>query len=133
MRAAFGSDEAWQAATTERWIAHLAGNPDGAPVMVLDGQIRPSEVAAAFRRHAVTRGRILLIDCSHEVREGRLRGERAQPDLASPRMAAWAAYLRGQADALDLPILDTSELSVAEATTALIDKVRAWAVEFHRD
>ena len=124
MRGAFGSGEAWQAATTERWIAHLAQNPDGAQVIVLEGQIRPSEIAAAFGRHGVTRGRIVLIDCSHEVREARLRGERGQPDLASPRMAAWAAYLRGQADALDLPIVDTSALTVAEATQILVDHVR---------
>lgn len=124
MRATFGSGEAWQAATTERWIAHLVGNPDEAQVMVLEGQIRPSEIAAAFNRHGVTRGRIVLIDCSHEVREARLVGERGQPDLASPRMAQWAAYLRGQADALGLAIVDTSTLSVAEATRVLVDHVR---------
>jgi len=39
-------------------------------------------------------------------------------------MAEWAAYLRGQADALDLPIVDTSTLSVAEATRILVDHVR---------
>jgi len=126
MRAKFGSGEAWQAATTERWIAHLVQNPDGAQVMVLDGQIRPSEVVAAFGRHSVTRGKILLIDCRHEVREARLTGPRGQPDLASPRMAAWAAYLRGQADALALPILDTSELSVADAAEALVSHIRSW-------
>ena len=124
MRAKFGSGEAWQAATTERWIVHLAANPDGAQVVVLEGQMRPSEVVAAFRRHGITRGMIVLIDCSHEVREARVRGERGQPDLASPRMAQWAAYMRGQADALDLPIVDTSALTVAEATRILVHHVR---------
>jgi len=127
MEAEFGSAEAWQATTTRRWIAHLATNPDHAQIAVLDGQIRPSEVSVAFRHHGITRGKILLIDCSHEVREARLRGERGQPQLASPRMAAWAAYLRGQADALDVPILDTTQLSVAEATTALVNQIRTWA------
>ncbi len=126
MRATFGSGEAWQAATTERWIAHLVQNPDGAQVVVLDGQVRPSEVVAAFGRHGVTQGKILHIDCSHEVREARLKGPRGQPDLASPRMAAWAAYLRGQADALGLPILDTSDLSVADAAEALVSHIRSW-------
>ena len=124
MRAQFGSGEAWQAATTERWIAHLARNPDNAQVVVLEGQVRPSEVVAAFSRHGITRGRIVLIDCSHEVREARLRGARGQADLASPRMAQWAAYLRGQADALDIPIVDTSTLRVAEATQILVDHLR---------
>jgi len=116
--------EDWQATTTERWIVHLAANPDGAQVVVLEGQMRPSEVMAAFRRHGITRGKIVLIDCSHEVREARLRGERDQPELASRRMAEWAAYMRGQADALDLPIVDTSTVTVAEATRILVDHIR---------
>jgi hypothetical protein len=34
-------------------------------------------------------------------------------------MACWAAYLRGQADALDLPIINTSALTIEAATDAL--------------
>jgi hypothetical protein len=34
-------------------------------------------------------------------------------------MDNWAAYLRGQADALGLPIVDTTELTIAEATDHL--------------
>jgi adenylylsulfate kinase-like enzyme len=129
MRAEFGSDESWQAATTHRWVAHLATNPDRLEVTVLDGQIRPSEVLNAFNRYGVGKGNILLIDCSHSVREARLRRERDQPELASPRMSEWAAYLRGQADALGLPILDTSTLSVADATNVLVEHIRNWATD----
>lgn len=53
------------------------------------------------------------------VRAARLRGPRAQPELASERMEAWARYLREQAVALGLPVLDTSRLSVDEAAEAL--------------
>jgi len=35
-------------------------------------------------------------------------------------MGAWAAYLRGQADALGLPIIDTSMLSVDQALARLV-------------
>ena len=34
--------------------------------------------------------------------------DRRQPELANPQMDCWAAYLRGQADALNLSIIDTS-------------------------
>lgn len=119
MKARFGSPEAWQAVTTRRWIAHLILNPDRAETVVLEGQIRPSEIVAAFREHGVTDGKIVHVDCSHDAREARLRGERGQPELASARMAQWAAYLRGQADALGLPILDTTALSVPEAVASL--------------
>jgi hypothetical protein len=44
--------------------------------------------------------------------------DRGQPELANPQMDCWAAYLRGQADALSLSIIDTSnnpiDKSVAE-------------------
>jgi dephospho-CoA kinase len=120
----FGSPSAWQEAMTRQWIARL-GKPDaGVRVAVLDGQARPSFVRTAFAEAGV-KGQIILIDCSHEVREDRLRGPRAQPDLASRDMAAWAAYLRGQADALGLPIVDTTSGSIEAATDALFDQIGA--------
>ena len=42
------------------------------------------------------------------MRKHRLVTLRGQPDLASEGMFRWAAYLKGQADALNLPVLDTS-------------------------
>jgi hypothetical protein len=115
----FGSPGGWQEAMTHRWIARLAANADGAQVAVLDGQVSPMILRSAFAGAKVTGGRIVLVDCSHEVREARLRGPRAQPDLASRDMAAWAGYLRGQADALGLPVVTTTDLSVEKATGAL--------------
>ena len=38
--------------------------------------------------------------------------QRLAPELANPRMDCWAAYLRGQADALNLSIIDTSNDSL---------------------
>jgi hypothetical protein len=109
MIAEFGSPEGWQATTTQRWIATLAPEGDPDRLAVLDGQVRPSEVLAAFNRCGVSRGGILLVDCSREVRESRLREE------------------RGQADALGLPILDTTRRTVSAATDALASHVRDWA------
>jgi len=37
-------------------------------------------------------------------------------------MSAWAAYLRGQADALDLPRLDTTALTIEDGITALAER-----------
>jgi len=65
---------------------------------------------------------VVLLDCSPEVRAARLRGPRQQPELATDRMDAWAAYLRGQADALGLDVIDTSELSV-EAVADLLGRM----------
>jgi hypothetical protein len=119
MVAQFGSSSAWQEAMTRQWVARLVANVDEAQIVVLDGQVRPSVVRSAFREAGVSKGQIVLVDCDHDVREGRLRGARNQPALASRDMAAWAAYLRGQADALGLPIVDTTTATVTAATDAL--------------
>ena len=111
----FGGPEQWQFVTTQRWIDHFAANPDAAELCVLDGQTRPSFVRRAAERAGIRFLRILLLDCTPAVRRARLAGERNQPELSNPRMDCWAAYLRGQADALDLPVIDTSDTGI-EAT-----------------
>jgi hypothetical protein len=121
----FGSANGWQDAMTRRWIGRLQTNPEGARVAVLDGQVRISMVRAALAAAAVVRQQVVLVDCEHEVRGARLRGERGQPELANRDMAAWAAYLRGQADALGLPIIDTSSASVTASMEALAELVLA--------
>ncbi len=125
MVAQFGSPSAWQEAMTRQWISRLLANTDHARIAVLDGQVRPSVVRSTFEEAGVVRGRIVLVDCGHDVREARLNGARNQPALASRDMAAWAAYLRGQADALALPIVDTTTASIAGATDALSHWVMA--------
>jgi hypothetical protein len=121
MVAEFGSPQAWQVTTTHQWIGSLAANPDQNRVAILEGQVRPSVVRDAFGSHGVTRSGILLLDCAPEVRQARLPQEsRDQPDRTAPAMHTWAAYLRGQADALGLPVLDTTELSIEQAADRVV-------------
>ena len=114
----FGGGAGWQEVATRTWIERLSLRADR--VAVLDGQTRPSVVRAAFRRADVRRGAIALIDCAAEERNRRLHVDREQPELASARMDAWAAYLKGQADALDLPIIDTTSLTPEAALDELV-------------
>ncbi len=123
MRREFGSGEEWQRQTTMRWIERLARNADDLRVAVLDGQIRPTFVLEAFEATKVTNGLIVLVECSRDARRTRLSGERGQPELANPDMDCWAAYLRGQADALHLPIVDTTGVDVPIAAAPLVEHV----------
>jgi broad-specificity NMP kinase len=61
---------------------------------------------------------ILLLDCSPAVRRHRL-ALRGQPELANLQMDMWAAYLRGQADALGLAVVDTTSMTVEEVADAI--------------
>ena len=64
------------------------------------------------------------MDCDYAERNARLRGPRGQPELATAQMDGWAAYLRGQADALGLPVIDTSR-PIDEAVTELTSIAQA--------
>ena len=122
-----GGAERWQATATREWLARLAALEDDVRIAVLDGQTRPSTVFAAAGAGNALRPHVVLFDCAPDVREARLRGPRAQPELATAVMDNWAAYLRGQADALGLPIVDTTTLTIAEATNQLEALVRCIA------
>ena len=125
----YGGGEQWQASATAEWIARLGGLPASVRVAVLDGQTRPSFVFDAAARAAPGTVHVVLLDCSPDVRAARLRGPRQQPELANDRMDSWAAYLRGQADALNLTVIDTSLLTVSEAAEEL-EQVVLRLIEF---
>jgi len=123
--ARFGSGWAFQAWGLDAWLTRFARNEDGVRVAVLDAQVRPRAVRDAFAGHGVTRGGVVLVDCAHAERNARLRGARGQPELATAQMDGWAAYLRGQADALDVPVLDTTALPLEAGTAFLRKRVEA--------
>jgi hypothetical protein len=126
--ARFGSGEAFQAWALDTWVGRLARNEDRVAVAVLDASVRPRAALDALARHGVTRRAVVLVDCGYAERNARLRGPRGQPELATAQMDGWAAYLRGQADALNVPVVDTTAASVAQGVAALrsqVDGLRA--------
>jgi len=123
----FGGWESWQALMTKKWLNRLAADPDGAAVYVLDGQVRPTFVLRAIQEANIAHTRIVLLDCDATTRNRRLSELRGQPELANPRMDCWAAYLRGQADALDLPVIDTTQLGIDGVADALVVQVKGTA------
>lgn len=120
----FGGGDKWQAHATAMWLSRLDALSGDVRVAVLDGQTRPSFVFDAADRAPTSSLHVALLDCSSDARGERLRGPRGQPELASDRMTNWAAYLRGQADARGLSVIDTSSLTVDEVADELEALVR---------
>src|ERR1043166_5371928 len=120
----FGGGEGWQAYATRHWISRLAIDDLHRYVSVLDGQTRPSFVRAAVADVGSVYSRIVLLECSPKVRGSRVF-KRGQPELATLQMEAWSVYLRRQADAFGLPIIDTSALTIHEVADALEAQVEA--------
>lgn len=113
-----GSD--YQAAILKYWIDRLMADAKQIDIAVLDTQIRPHRAKKELQQMGIINNEIVLIDCDMAVRNARLRKERNQPGLASVQMDCWAAYLRGQADALELPIIDTSQNSIENSLKLLM-------------
>ncbi len=107
MKRFYGGGESWQAQATQQWVERLVGETE--TVAVLEGQTRPSFIRAALAGHRKIRTDIVLLDCRSDVRRQRLIEFRGQPELATTETDCWSAYLRGQADALSIPVIDTSE------------------------
>jgi len=122
----YGGGEQWQAHATREWVNRLTSDRHRG-VAVLDGQTRPSFISAAVADVGGLHTQMVLLDCSVEVRAIRL-ADRGQPELATAQMNNWAAYLRGQAEALNLPLVNTSALSIAEVADVLAQQVAALRV-----
>lgn len=109
MEEEFGGGEAWQEWATGQWVSRLV--EEGPNLQLLEGQTRPHYILKALRHHPDVYPAIVLLDCDSETRRRRLSAGRNQPELANTRMEHWAAYLRGQADALGLDVIDTSHIT----------------------
>jgi hypothetical protein len=108
----YGGGEGWQRWASEIWVRRLGDLQS--PLELLEGQTRPSYLVPVIAEYPDLDPTILLLDCAPAVRRHRLTEHRNQPELANPTMDTWAVYLRGQADALGLPVIDTSELTLNE-------------------
>jgi hypothetical protein len=119
-----------QAEILRYWIAELRRKNE-VELAVLDTQIRPHRAQEVLDQAGVEHSQIVLVNCEHVIRNERLVNERKQPELANPQMDCWAAYLRGQADALNLSIIHT-DASTDECVktletiiTSLLDRARS--------
>jgi energy-coupling factor transporter ATP-binding protein EcfA2 len=110
--------ETAQDAILEYWVKRALGDP-AVGLAVLDTQIRPHKALALLRRLGIGVHQVVLVECEQAVREARLRGSRNQPELANPQMENWAVYMRGQADALGLDSINTSDALVSTSLARL--------------
>jgi dephospho-CoA kinase len=126
----WGSGGGWQRAMTIEWVKRIRGELTNSKAM-LDGQTRPTFIAEACNIHKVKSYKVILIDCSDEVRRARLL-QRGQPELASEQMMVWARYLITETTRTGGAIINNDGLSIAETAAALAAIVggHAWASKY---
>lgn len=113
----WGSGDGWQRAMTIEWVKRIRGELTNSKAL-LDDQTRPSFIAEACELNDVRSYKVILIDCSDEVRRVRLL-HRGQPELASERMMEWARYLKRETMGAGGEIINNDDLSIAETAVAL--------------
>jgi GTPase SAR1 family protein len=128
MNVKFGGPARWQAYNVRKWIAKI-NQSDSASFIVLDGQARPRVILDTVKGLDISSIHIALIECSHAERRKRLLEKRVQPELDNLDMYAWASYLRGQEDALNLEIIDTTEKNIEDSIIELANSIKRFAEE----
>jgi adenylate kinase family enzyme len=113
----WGSGEGWQRAMTIEWVKRIRGELANSKAL-LDGQTRPSFIAEACEVNEVRSYKVILIDCSDEVRTARLL-RRGQPELADEQMMQWARYLLTETTKIGGEIIHNDDLSIADTAAAL--------------
>ena len=110
------------------WVSLAVNPPPGAqPLLVVDGQERLHTMIEAARSAGLAAFHMVLIDCDHDERRRRLLEERRQPELDQRDVYCWASYLRGQADALGVEVIDTTGRDVATSIAALAQSIARFA------
>jgi hypothetical protein len=65
MNSRYGGPEQWQAYNAQQWFKKSA-HIEGAHLIVLDGQVRPTVILEAASQEGFSAIHITLIECSHE-------------------------------------------------------------------
>jgi hypothetical protein len=112
---------AWQRAMTLHWVRRIRAILKGGTSVLLEGQMRIAFVKEALAENQISSAYIILLDCDDTTRAERLHVHREQPDLANLDMMTWARYLREEAYAADVRVLDTGRLSVAECVSVIVE------------
>lgn len=110
MVAEYGSTNAWQEAMLDQWISKIKTHYQDKQLVFIEGQVNLEYLVAAFKKFNIGRYQIILAHCDCATRHQRLKQNRKQPELANVKMDDWAEYLKNQAIAMQVTILDTTAL-----------------------
>lgn len=112
---------AWQRAMTLYWVKRICPILKRGTSVLLEGQMRIAFIKEALAENQIRSAHIIFLDCDDTTRAERLHVHRAQPDLANPEMMNWARYLREEASAADITVLDTGRPSAAECASVIVE------------
>lgn len=114
----YGGGEEWQRIKTIEWVRDIKDRYLSEKDVVLDAQTRPSFIQEGCKEAGIESYKIILFDCSDEVRKERLT-DRGQPELATEHMMNWGKFLRQECQNERCLVVDTSSLTIDESVRIL--------------
>lgn len=131
MRREFGPGHepggAWLRAMTLQWMKRIRTILDRGTSVVFEGQMRIAFIGEALTEalteNQISSAHVILLDCDDATRAERLRVDRAQAELANRDMMNWARYLRDEAYASNIRILDTGRLPIEESVRVIVERL----------
>jgi chloramphenicol 3-O-phosphotransferase len=101
------------------WLGIIADQLKAGRPVLLETQCRIAFLREALSLHNITDARIILMECSDESRQTRLRA-RGQAELANDQMSNWSRFLHAEAENFGLEIVDTTDLSLDESLAQVL-------------
>jgi len=115
----YGSTDEWQKMHNFAIIEEVKNKFINKGNVLVDTQSRPSFIEEGCRKYGINSYKIILFDCSDQVRKERLV-KRGHPELANDRMMDWARYLRQACTGENCTIVDTTELTKEQCKDILV-------------
>ena len=110
----------WQEEATVAWVDKLVKMAREEKVHVIfEGSTDIRFYIQGFEKNTFADYKIMLFDCSEETMKNRLI-QRGQPELYQPNMVGWLNYLRREAIAKNIGIINTEKLTIAEVEQNII-------------
>ncbi len=113
----------WQEEATVAWIDKLVKIARTEKVHILfEGSTDFRFYIQGFEKNDYNDYKLFLFDCSEETMKNRLI-QRGQAELYQPQMVGWLNYLRREALAQEIEIINTEQLSITEIRQQIINAI----------
>jgi dephospho-CoA kinase len=115
----YGGGNGYQRHVFKYWINYCKTHLLESSAVVIEGSLKPSIIIEVCEEEGLSEYKVLLLDCDNTTRMDRLH-RRGQPDIATPDMMNYAHILRSEASDNNIPIVDTTGLSLDDTSAKVI-------------
>ena len=118
----YGGGDGYQRHIFKHWIDFCKSHLMKSSAIVIEGSFKPSIIIEGCDHEHILDYKVLLFDCDDATRVERLH-RRGHPDIATPDMMNYAQMLRTEARDNNIPIIDTTKLTLSDTSNKVISSL----------